>query len=82
MTDVIAPGAQGQLKSVVDRIERLNEDKAVVQADIKEVYLEAKVNGFDTKILRKIIKLRSISAAARQEEEALIDLYAAALGGI
>ena len=82
MTDVIAPGAQGQLKSVVDRIERLNEDKAVVQADIKEVYLEAKGNGFDTKILRKIIKLRSISAAARQEEEALIDLYAAALGGI
>lgn len=82
MTDVIVPGAQGQLKSVVERIEHLNEDKAAVQADIKEVYLEAKGNGFDTKILRKIIKLRSISKADREEEEALIDLYAAALGGI
>ena len=72
--------AHGQLRSVVERIERLEEDKAAIAADIKEVYAEAKGNGFDTKILRKIVRLRKVDTAERQEEEALMDVYMAALG--
>lgn len=72
--------AHGQLRSVVERIERLEEEKAAIAADIKEVYAEAKGNGFDTKILRKIVRLRKVDTAERQEEEALMDVYMAALG--
>lgn len=72
--------AHGQLRSVVERIERLEEEKASIAADIKEVYAEAKGNGFDTKILRKIVRLRKVDTAERQEEEALMDVYMAALG--
>ena len=82
MTEVIDSTSQSQLKSTIERIERLLEDKKSVQEDIKEVYLEAKGAGFETKIIRKIIKLRSISKAARDEEEALLDLYASAIGGL
>ena len=64
-----------QLKSFVARIERLEEDKANVMADIKEVYSEAKSTGYDTKIMRKVIALRKIDRAERQETEALLDLY-------
>ena len=74
--------AQGKLKSLVERIERLEEDKAAVANDLKEVYAEAKGEGFDTKILRKVIRLRKADAAKRQEEEALIELYVAAIGGL
>ncbi len=72
--------AQGQLRSIVERIERLEEEKATIAADIKEVYAEAKGNGFDVKILRKVIRLRKVEVEERQEEEALIDLYLHALG--
>lgn len=72
--------AQGQLRSIVERIERLEEEKAALAADIKEVYAEAKGNGFDVKILRKIIRLRKIDRVEREEEEALLDVYMAALG--
>ncbi len=72
--------AAGQLRSIVERIERLEEDKAVIAADIKEVYAEAKGNGFDTKILRKVIGLRKIDAEARAEEESVLDVYLTALG--
>lgn len=78
--DVINDTAQEQLKALIARVERLEEDKAIVMADIKEVYAEAKGNGFDTKIMRKIIRLRRQSAAKRQEEEALMELYLLALG--
>jgi len=74
--------AHGQLKSVIERIERLEEDKAVIAGDIKEVYAEAKSNGFDTKILKAIIRLRKLDAAEREEEQSLIDVYMAALGMI
>ena len=74
--------AQGQLKSIVERIERLEEDKAAVAADLKEVYAEAKGNGFDTKILRKVVRLRKQDKAKRLEEDALIDLYLSAIGGL
>jgi uncharacterized protein (UPF0335 family) len=73
---------QGKLRSVIERIERLNEDKAAVMADLKEVYAEAKGDGFDTKIIRKVIRLRAADTAKRQEEEALIELYVAAIGGL
>ena len=72
--------AQGQLKSIVERIERLEEEKKTIAADIKEVYAEAKGNGFDTKVLRKVISLRKKDAAELQEEEAMIEVYLAALG--
>ena len=72
--------AQGQLRSLVERIERLEEEKKTIAGDIKEVYAEAKANGFDTKILRKVISLRKKDANERQEEEALLDVYLAALG--
>lgn len=72
--------AHGQLRALVERIERLEEEKKTIAGDIKEVYAEAKSNGFDTKILRKVISLRKKDAAERQEEESLIDVYLAALG--
>ena len=72
--------AADQLKSIVERIERLEEDKAAVASDIKEVYAEAKGNGFDTKILKLVIKLRKLDRADRQEQDAVLDLYLSALG--
>lgn len=74
--------AQGKLKSLIERIERLEEDKAAVAADLKEVYGEAKGEGFDTKIMRKVVRLRKQDTAKRQEEEALVDLYISAIGGL
>jgi uncharacterized protein (UPF0335 family) len=80
--EVLNGSAQGQLKSVIERIERLEEDKKSVMEDLKSVYAEAKGNGFDTKVIRKIIRLRKQDTAARQEEEALLDLYLSAIGGL
>ena len=74
--------AQGKLKSLVERIERLEEDRAAVAGDLKEVYAEAKGEGFDTKIIRKVVRLRKADAAKRSEEEALIELYITAIGGL
>ncbi|HCX66072.1 DUF2312 domain-containing protein [Parvibaculum sp.] len=74
--------AQDQLRSVVERIERLEEEKAAIANDIKEVYAEAKGNGFDTKTLRQVIRLRKQDKAERQEQEAILDLYMSALGMI
>ena len=72
--------AAGQLKSIVERIERLEEDKKVIAGDIKEVYSEAKANGFDTKVLKAIITLRRMEAAERETLDSLIDTYMTALG--
>ncbi|MEM7058073.1 MAG: DUF2312 domain-containing protein [Pseudomonadota bacterium] len=72
--------AAGQLRSVVERIERLEEEKKEVAEQIKEVYAEAKANGFDGKTLRKIVALRKKPTEEREEEEALLDLYMSALG--
>ena len=80
--DTLGGAAQSQLRSIVERIERLEEDKAAVSADLKEVYAEAKGNGFDTKILRKVVRLRKQDRAKRQEEEALLDLYLSAIGSL
>ncbi len=78
--DVLTGHAQSQLKTIIERIERLEEDKSNVAADLKEVYAEAKGNGFDTKILRKVIRYRKQDRAKVQEEEALLDLYLSAIG--
>ena len=78
--DVLSGSAQSQLKTIIERIERLEEDKAAVAADLKEVYAEAKGNGFDTKILRKVVRYRKQDRAKVQEEEALLDLYLSAIG--
>ena len=72
--------AAGQLKAIVERVERLEEEKKEVAEQIKEVYAEAKANGFDTKTLRKVVTLRKKPTEERQEEEALLDLYLSALG--
>jgi len=80
--ETLGATAQGKLKSFVERIERLEEDKAAVANDLKEVYAEAKGEGFDTKILRKVVRLRKADAAKRSEEEALIELYLSAIGGL
>lgn len=74
-------GISGQhLRSYIERIERLEEDKKVIAEDIKEVFAEAKGNGFDTKIIRKIISIRKIEPTELEEQETLLDLYKAALG--
>ena len=69
-----------QLQTIVERIERLEEDKAAIAEDIKGIYTEAKGNGFDPKILRKVIALRKKAASERDEEQTMIDLYMSALG--
>ncbi len=72
--------AADRLKQIVARIERLEEDKKAVADDIKEVYAEAKGAGFDTKILRQVIRLRKLDGAEYQEQEALLELYLQAIG--
>jgi uncharacterized protein (UPF0335 family) len=72
--------AEGQLKSLVERIERLEEEKRALSGDLKEVYAEAKGHGFDTKILRKVVALRRKDAVEREEEDTLVTLYMSALG--
>jgi uncharacterized protein (UPF0335 family) len=72
--------AASQLRALIERIERLEEEKKTIADDIKEVYAEAKGNGFDTKAIRVIIRLRKKDQAERQEEESILDLYKAALG--
>ena len=74
--------AADQLRAFIERIERLEEEKKVIGDDIKEVYAEAKGNGFDAKILRKVISLRKKQPHEREEEEAILDLYMQALGMI
>lgn len=72
--------ARDQLRSIIERIERLEEEKKTIADDIKEVYGEAKANGFDTKTLRTVVRLRKQEEAERQEQEAMLDLYMHALG--
>lgn len=80
--DVLTAAAQGRLRTIIERIERLEEDKAAVVADIKEVFGEAKGEGYDTKALREVIKYRRQDKAKRQEMEAIVDLYLSAVGEI
>lgn len=72
--------AADHLKSFIERIERLEEEKAAIAGDIKEVYAEAKGNGFDTKIMRQIVRLRKMEPNDRAEQEELLDVYMRAVG--
>ena len=72
--------AKDQLKAIIERIERLEEEKKTLADDIKEVYSEAKGTGFDTKIMRQVIRMRKLDKADLQEQEAMLDLYLNALG--
>jgi len=79
MTDVnlVQPD---RLRSFIERIERLEEDKAAIAADIKEVFAEAKSVGYNTKIMRQVLKLRKMENHERQEQEMELDVYLRALG--
>ena len=72
--------AADHLRGFVERIERLEEEKATLAADIRDVYAEAKAHGFDAKTLRKVVGLRKMDPAARSEQEEMLDLYLHALG--
>lgn len=72
--------AKDQLRSFIERIERLEEEKKSIADDIKDVYGEAKATGFDVKAMRQIVRLRKQDASERQEQEAILDLYMHALG--
>ena len=72
--------AKEHLKSFIERVERLEEERTALTADIREVYSEAKGGGFDTKIMRQVVRLRKMETADRQEQEAILDLYLSALG--
>lgn len=72
--------AKDQLKAIIERIERLEEEKKTISDDIRDVYAEAKGNGFDVKVLRTIIRLRKQDANERQEQETILETYMQALG--
>ena len=72
--------AAKRLRAFIERIERLEEEKAALAADIREVYAEAKADGFDAKTMRQVVRLRRLDSTDRAEQEALLDLYKAALG--
>ena len=80
ITETSQTVAAGQLKAFIERVGRLEDEKQTISDDIKDVYAEVKGTGFDTKAVRTIIRLRKKDAAERQEEEAILDLYKAALG--
>lgn len=83
MVDVEAGGiAADALKSLIERIERLEEEKKALADDIKDIYAEAKSTGFDAKIMRQVIRLRKMDENDRQEQEALLDVYTHAIGMI
>ena len=72
--------AQDQLRAFIERIERMEEEKKAIADDIRDIYAEAKGNGFDVKVLRQIVRIRKQDASERMEQEALLELYMAALG--
>lgn len=78
--EILTATTAGRLRSLIERIERLDEDKAAVMADQKEVFAEAKGEGYDVKVLRKVVRIRKQDKAKREEEDAITDLYMSALG--
>ncbi|ESQ90103.1 hypothetical protein ABAC460_10070 [Asticcacaulis sp. AC460] len=78
--DVITGAAQTRLRTIIERVERLEEDKAVIANDIKEVYAEAKGEGFDVQILKRVVTFRKKDKVKREEEDAIFDLYISSIG--
>lgn len=79
-SDKGAETSDDRLRLLIERVERLEEEKKGVGDDIKDVYLEAKAVGYDVKIMRQVVKLRKMQADARKEQEAILELYLCALG--
>ena len=79
-TNQIGGIAADALKQAIDRIERLEEEKKALAGDIKDIYAQAKSQGFDPKIIRKIVSLRKVERSEREEAEQLLELYMAAIG--
>jgi uncharacterized protein (UPF0335 family) len=80
MTQTGGAVAQDRLRAFIERIERLEEEKAALMADIREVYAEAKGTGFDPKIMRRVVRLRKMDETDRREEDLVLDTYLHALG--
>ena len=80
--DVLTATAQGRLRTIIERLERLEEDKQAVMTDMKEVFAEAKGEGYDSAVIRAVLKRRKADKAKLQEFEAILDLYLSALGEI
>ncbi len=80
VTDTSQTVAAGQLRALIERIERLEEEKRTLSEDIKDIYAEAKGTGFDTKAIKTIVALRRLDSAEREEAETILELYMAALG--
>ena len=76
----MAEATDDRLRLLIERIERLEEEKKGIADDVRDVYAEAKAVGYDPKIMRQIVRLRKLDSADRQEQEALLDTYLAALG--
>lgn len=72
--------AGDQLRSLIERIERLEEERKATAEDVREVYAEAKAAGFDIKVMRQLVRLRRLDSAEREEQEALLDIYRHAVG--
>lgn len=77
MTDNVTAN---ELRQLIERVERLSEEMTGIRDDIKDVYSEAKARGFDVKAMRRLVKLRKIESNKRQEQSAIVETYAAALG--
>lgn len=80
ITDTSQTVSAKQLRSIIERVERIHAERDDLGADLKDVYAEAKGTGFDTKAIKTIVRLRKMDPAERQEEESILDLYKAALG--
>jgi uncharacterized protein (UPF0335 family) len=80
VADPVGGNAAQQLLSFLERVERLEEEKKGISDDIRDVYAEAKANGYDPKIMRMVVKLRKMDPHARQEQEAVLETYKAAVG--
>jgi uncharacterized protein (UPF0335 family) len=72
--------AKDQLKAIIERIERLEEEKKVISDDVRDVYVEAKGNGYDVKALRTIVRMRKQDAHEREEQESILETYMHAMG--
>ncbi|TGT64130.1 MULTISPECIES: DUF2312 domain-containing protein [unclassified Mesorhizobium] len=80
VTDTSQTVAAAELRSIIERVERLEEEKKTITEDISDVYSEAKGRGYDTKAIRTIVRRRKLDAAERQEQDSILDLYEEALG--
>ena len=80
--EILSADANGRLRTIVERIERVEEDESALKADKKEIYAEAKGDGYDVKALRKLVRIRRQDRRARAEEAAIVETYANAIGEV